>query len=216
MRVLCLLLCFTAAAADFAPVFNVRTYGAAGNGATLDSAAIQKAIDSAGSAGGGLVYFPAGQFLSGTITLRSNVTLYLSPGAVLLGSKRISDYSPKHLIYATGVSNIAIEGGGTIDGQGDAFLDKDLKPLPRPSPLIEIWNSHGIRIEDITIRKAPAWTIHPKNCDDVKIRARLIPTESISIPAATSSSVTRISKRAMTASCSRRPIAAARQGRRRT
>jgi len=188
MRVLCLLLCFTAAAADFAPVFNVRTYGAAGNGATLDSAAIQKAIDSAGSAGGGLVYFPAGQFLSGTITLRSNVTLYLSPGAVLLGSKRISDYSPKHLIYATGVSNIAIEGGGTIDGQGDAFLDKDLKPLPRPSPLIEIWNSHGIRIEDITIRKAPAWTIHPKNCDDVKIRGisllnnlRAINTDGIDI-----------------------------------
>jgi hypothetical protein len=82
----------------------------------------------------------------------------------------MEDYSPKHLIYARGVSNIAIEGGGTIDGQGDSFLDKDLKPLPRPSPLIEIWDSRGIRIQDVTIRMAPAWTIHPKNCDDVKIR----------------------------------------------
>lgn len=45
-----------------------------------------------------------------------------------------------------------------------------MKPLPRPSPLIEIWDSHGIRIQDITILKAPAWTIHPKNCDDVRIR----------------------------------------------
>ena len=55
----------------------------------MDTAAIQKAIDAANAAGGGVVHFPAGQFLSGTITLKSNVTLYLSPGAVLLGSQRI-------------------------------------------------------------------------------------------------------------------------------
>ncbi len=159
-------LCAVAAAADY----NVKSYGAAGAGKTLDTAAIQKAIDAAGVAGGGVVYFPAGRFLSGTITLKSNITLHLSPGAILLGSRRIEDYNPKHLIYAKGVENIAIEGGGAIDGQGDAFLDKDLKPLPRPSPLIEIWDSRGVRIQDITIRKAPAWTIHPKNCDGVRIR----------------------------------------------
>jgi hypothetical protein len=160
------LLCLAACAADF----GVTKYGAAGSGTALDTLAIQKTIDAAAAAGGGTVSFPAGRFLSGTITLKSNVTLHLSPGAVLLGSKRIEDYNPKHLIYARGVSNVAIEGGGAIDGQGDAFLDRDLKPLPRPSPLIEIWDSQGVRISDITIRKAPAWTIHPKNCDDVKIR----------------------------------------------
>lgn len=161
-----LVLCCAAAAAEY----NVKTYGASGNGATLDTAAIQRAIDAAAAAGGGTVYFPAGRFLSGTITLKSNVTLHLSPGSVLLGSKRIEDYKPRHLVYAQGVENIAIEGSGTIDGQGDSFLDKDLKPLPRPSPLIEIWDSRNVRISDITIRRAPAWTIHPKNCDDVKIR----------------------------------------------
>jgi len=183
-----LLLCATASAADFATVYSIKTYGASGNGKTLDTAAIQKAIDAANGAGGGVVYFPAGSFLSGTIMLKSNVTLYLSPGAVLLGSKRMEDYSPKHLIYATGVANIAIEGGGAIDGQGDSFLDKDLKPLPRPSPLIEIWDSHGIRVQDITIRKAPAWTFHTKNCDDVKVRGisllnnlRAINTDGIDI-----------------------------------
>jgi polygalacturonase len=150
----------------FAADLNVRDFGAKGDGKTLDTAAIQKAID----AGPGTVYFPAGRFLSGTIMLKSNVTLYLSPGAVLLGSTRIEDYNPKHLIYAKGVENIAIEGGGTIDGQGDAFLDKDLKPLSRPSPLIEIWDSRGVRIQDISIRKTPAWGIHPKNCNGVKIR----------------------------------------------
>jgi hypothetical protein len=171
MTYLMLLLCAAAAlGADFAPVYNVKTYGASGGGKSLDTAAIQKSIDAANAAGGGVVYFPAGSFLSGTIFLKSNVTLYLSPGAVLLGSKRIEDYNPKHLIYAQGVENIAIEGGGAIDGQGDSFLDKDLKPLPRPSPLIEIWDSRRIRIQDVTIRKAPAWTIHPKNCDDVLIR----------------------------------------------
>jgi len=169
MRLLCVLLAWTAAAADFATVYSVKTYGASGNGTTLDTAAIQKAIDAAAAAGGGIVYFPAGRFLSGTITLRSNITLHLAPGAVLLGSKRIADYNPKHLIYAKGVSNIAIEGSGTIDGQGDSFLDANLDPLPRPSPLIEILESHGVRISDVTIRKAPAWTIHPKDCDDVKI-----------------------------------------------
>jgi hypothetical protein len=170
MKILLLLLCAAAMAADLAPVYNVKNYGAAGNGKAMDTSAIQKAIDAANGAGGGVVYFPTGEFLSGTITLKSNVTLHLSPGAVLLGSKRIEDYNPKHLIYAKGVANIAIEGGGAIDGQGDAFLDKDLKPLPRPSPLIEIRDSRGIRIQDITIRKAPAWTIHPKNCNGVKIR----------------------------------------------
>jgi polygalacturonase len=157
-----LLLCLPAFAADL----NVRDFGAKGDGKTPDTAAIQKAID----AGPGVVYFPTGRFLSGTIFLKSNVTLYLSPGAVLLGSTRIEDYNPKHLIYAKGVENIAIEGGGVIDGQGDAFLDKDLKPLPRPSPLIEIWDSSNIRIQDVTIRKTPAWGIHPKNCNGVKIR----------------------------------------------
>jgi hypothetical protein len=168
--------------------YDVRTYGALGDATTLDTAAIQRAIDAANAAGGGIVNFPAGRFLSGTLTLKSNVTLYLSPGSTLLGSRRIEDYNPKHLIYAQGVHNIAIEGGGTIDGQGDLFLDKDLKPLPRPSPLIEIWDSHGIRIQDVTILKAPAWTIHPKNCDDVKIRGvsllnnlRAINTDGIDI-----------------------------------
>ncbi|HKB90201.1 MAG TPA: glycoside hydrolase family 28 protein, partial [Opitutaceae bacterium] len=157
-------------AADPSGVFDIKAFGAVGDRKTLDTAAIQKAIDACGQAGGGKVYFPSGGFLSGTIFLRSNVTLYLSPGATLLGSTQISDYSPKHLIYATDVDNVAIEGGGTIDGQGDSFLDKDLKPLPRPSPLLEFLDSRRIRIEDVTIRMAPSWTIHPKNCEDVKIR----------------------------------------------
>jgi hypothetical protein len=88
-----------------------------------------------------------------------------------LGSTREADYPVKHLLYAKEAVNIAIEGEGAIDGQGDAFFDRDMKPAAwRPSPLIEIWDSRGIRIENLTVRNAPAWTIHPKNCDDVRIR----------------------------------------------
>lgn len=153
-----------------ASFFDVRAYGATGDRTTLDTAAIQQAIDAAHAAGGGTVYFPTGQFLSGTLYLKSNVTLHLSPGAVLLGSTQMKDYPIKHLLYAKDATNIGLEGAGAIDGQGDAFFDRDMKPLPRPSPLIELWDSRGIRIENLTVRNAPAWTIHPKNCDDVKIR----------------------------------------------
>jgi hypothetical protein len=164
------LLAAGAAAADFAHVHNVKSYGAAGDGAALDTRAIQKAIDQAAAAGGGTVWFPAGTFLSGTVVLRSRVTLHLSPGATLLGSPRIADYNPLHLVFAEGVENIAIEGGGAIDGNGDAFFDRNLKPLKRPSPLIEIRDSKNVRMQDLTVRRAPGWTIHPKNCDGVMIR----------------------------------------------
>src|SRR5574340_157726 len=156
--------------ASAASVCDVTSFGAKGDRQTLDTAAIQGAIEACNRQGGGVVYFPSGNFLSGTLVLRSNVTLHLSPGAVLWGSTRMADYSPKHLLFAQGVENVAIEGGGVIDGQGDAFLDADLKPLPRPSPLVELLDSRRIRIENVTIRKAPAWTLHARNCDDVKVR----------------------------------------------
>jgi polygalacturonase len=183
-----LLICFGAHAADF----DAKTYGAAGSGTILDTAAIQRAIDAAAAAGR-TVYLPAGRFLSSTITLKSNVTLHLSPGAVLLGSTRMEDYKPKHLIYAQGVANVAMEKAAAQSTARAMRSSIRISPLPRPSPLIEIWDSRGICIRDITIRNVPAWAIHPKNCHDVKIRGsrcsticvRSTVTASTSIPAAT-------------------------------
>jgi hypothetical protein len=160
---------FLACTAQAAGPFDVRQYGAAGDRKTLDTAAIQKAIDACAKTGG-TVYFPVGDYLSGTIVLRSNVTLHLAPGATLWGSRNIADYDPKHLIYAKDAANIAIEGGGAINGQGDTFWDANYKALARPSPLIELRNCRDVRIQDIMIRNAPGWTIHPKNCDRVRIR----------------------------------------------
>ncbi len=115
--------------------FLVTQYGAVPDGKTLNTQAIQKAIDAAFKNKGGQVIFPKGKFLSGSIQMKSNVNLYLEEDAVLLGSTNPKDYanmdfngrpvSPKNddlsqmaLILALRANNIAIKGKGTIDGQG--------------------------------------------------------------------------------------------------
>jgi hypothetical protein len=112
-------------------VYNVRDFGAKGDGATLDTAAIQAAIDACNRDHGGIVLLPAGDFLSGTIELKSNVTLHLAAAGRLLGSGKIEDYHagnglPRNngnvvLISAANAENITLEGHGTIDGQGAKF-----------------------------------------------------------------------------------------------
>lgn len=159
------------ASAATEPVFNPISYGAKGDGRTNDGPAIQKAIDASTGAGGGTVYLPAGNFLTGTIVLKSNVTLHLSVGATLWGSRRIEDYEPLHLIYANGAANVSIEGLGTINGNGDAFWEPNFKAKPkRPTPLIELVGCHNVHIRDIRIRNMPGWGIHPWDCDGVFIR----------------------------------------------
>ena len=122
--------------------FNVRALGAAGDGTSLDTQAIQGAIDAAGEAGGGTVFFPAGKYLTGTIYLRDNVRLDLDAGARILGSPNLADYpiqangfpsradrySMRALIRGEGLKNIAITGCGTIDGQGPLFRDNVASP----------------------------------------------------------------------------------------
>src|ERR1700722_2662715 len=71
-------------AASGAGAFNVRNFGATGDGKTLDSPAINRAIEAAAAAGGGTVYFPAGIYASYSIRLKSHITLYLDQGAVIL------------------------------------------------------------------------------------------------------------------------------------
>ncbi|HEU0140306.1 MAG TPA: glycoside hydrolase family 28 protein [Bryobacteraceae bacterium] len=174
MKTSAIVMLFAAAAA--AQTFDVRAHGAKGDGVTLDSPAIQKAIDAAFSAGGGVVVLPAGNYLSGTLVLKSNVSLRLYPGATLWASKRAEDYNPRRLIYAVDAENIAVEGQGTINGNGDTWWDKQTgrrsyKAMPgRPSPLLEFVNSRNVRVQDVSIRQAPGWAIHPLECDGVLIR----------------------------------------------
>jgi hypothetical protein len=119
--------------------FNVREFGARGDGVALDTVPVNRAIAECNRAGGGTVIFPAGVYMVGTIQLLSNVTLFLDAGSVLKGSGDMRDYPPMayssedrntSLIVAVGAHDIAITGRGTIDGNGDAFAfygkaDKD-------------------------------------------------------------------------------------------
>lgn len=161
-------------------VYNIREFGAVGNGQTLVTRAIQDAVDSAGAAGGGTVYFPPGRYLSGTVVLKSGVTLQLEQGAVLLGSTRIEDYPEmipsfrsytdnyvRHsLVYAENQHDIAITGKGAIDGQGEAFRWEEYRDRP---DVIRIVSCRDILIEGIKLRSSPLWMQHYLDCDNLRI-----------------------------------------------
>ncbi len=113
---------------------NILSFGAKADDRTVNTASIQRAVDSSYSLGGGTVVVPAGIFLTGTVELRSNVDLYLERGAVLKGSPSLSDYRPYQspsfsspstygIIFAKQAVNISISGLGTIDGNETVFFD---------------------------------------------------------------------------------------------
>jgi polygalacturonase len=114
-----------------AKIYNVRDFGAKGDGTTIDTVAVQTAIDTCSRELGGTVLVPAGDFVIGTVDLKSHVTLHLATKGRLLGSPRKEDYRPGAgiprsngnvvLLGAAGIENLTIEGNGTIDGNGLKF-----------------------------------------------------------------------------------------------
>ena len=111
----------------------VRAYGAKGDGVTLDTVAINAAVQDCHSRGGGTVVIEAGTYRTGTIRLLDNITLKLEPGSTVLGSENLADYPDlsrssedrgSALILAENAHNVAVVGEGTIDGNGRAFIDK--------------------------------------------------------------------------------------------
>jgi hypothetical protein len=159
-------------------MYNVINYDALGDGTTVNTKAIQAAIDAATAAGGGTVVVPPGGYVTGTIYLKDYVTLYLEPGATLFGSQDLSDYPEmashkrsghltRHLVVAKGVHDIAIRGQGTIDGQGEAFWEPQSDPhrwiraqAQRPSPMVQIIDCYDVLIEDIRLTNPAGWTLH--------------------------------------------------------
>lgn len=161
-------------------IWDAYNYGAKGDGKIIDTQAIQSAIDSCYRAGGGKVLLESGKFLSGTIYIKSNVTLSIGSGATLLGSDNPSDYPmlktnylaasgeypiDKSLIYAENAENIAITGNGTIDGRGD-----DLEPMSRPRPHIIVFRScNNIKVRNIRLYNAAFWVQKYQSCNNLLI-----------------------------------------------
>lgn len=187
-----LVACFSVLSANAAEqaiqLFNVRDYGAVGNGTTLDTAAIQSAIDACTEAGGGKVRVPAGHYVIGTVEIKSNVTLSLEHGAELWGSQDMKDYPTRELrparegqsqclLYAEDATNIRLEGLGVIDGRGtpDAFPKRRGKD-DRPR-LIRFENCERVTFSGLTYKNPAFWGIHLVDCKDVyftgvKVRMR--------------------------------------------
>lgn len=161
--------------------YNVTDFGAVADGTTLNTPAIQKAIDACAAAGGGTVWLPAGTWLSGTLRLKSHVTLHLEPGCTLLGSPNLADYPPKtpaiesrvnlycsrSLVYAENVDDVAIEGSGTLDGNGMAFHRKPY--LERPF-LLRVINCRDVRVENVRMQNSGCWNQHFLACQRVLVR----------------------------------------------
>ena len=110
-----------------AQTYDIRSFGAVADGKTINTSAIQSAIDSCRRNGGGTVVVPAGTYLTGTIQLFGSIELRVETGGVLKGSANLSDYylngRKLGLIYTENSESVSITGGGDIDGNGDAFVD---------------------------------------------------------------------------------------------
>lgn len=185
MKRLLLLLSFVFASFNInAADFNIVKYGAVSDTTKLSTKALQRAIDICSAAGGGRVVVPAGSYKIGSIFLKSNVHLHLERGATLYGSTKLEDYKPVktdyvsfrtqqqtiQLIFADKVSNVVIDGYGTIDGQGRAFVKRAVtdEGITRPH-LLRFIQSQDITIRNITLRNSGCWMQHFLACDRIKI-----------------------------------------------
>ena len=139
---------------------------------------VQREIDAVAERGGGVVRVAAGEHEARPFVLRSNVTLELAEGAVLLASTNIADYAAalgeRCFVGAEGATNVAIVGRGVIDGRGAEFREvAGLKGESQPQALpvlMRFTRCRGLRLENFTYRRGAAWGCHLRNCDGVEVR----------------------------------------------
>ena len=169
--------------------YVITDFGAKTDSVFDNASAIQKAIDECSSNGGGSVIVPAGKrFMTGPFQLKSNVDLHLEPNSSIVANPDESIYTESAFgenrgegmmwISAKDAENISISGTGTLDGNGVAFMGKELddsfelKPVtdfdPRPHVLTLV-NVTKLNIRDITIRNSAYWTVHLVGCYDAMI-----------------------------------------------
>ncbi len=181
-----------------ARVYNIRNFGAKGDGKTLDTAALQAAIDACTREGGGTVLVPSGTFVIGTTELTSNVTLRLAASATLLGSGDGRDYHAVSavplsgdstlgdgnwaLLFAVEAKNVTVEGSGTIDGQGQLFNNSAQKDKPPPAGIsgaqrpyhLLFHRCHNIVVRDIELLRCAFHSIRVIQSERVRMEGLYI------------------------------------------
>ena len=176
------LLAVLAAPAVGAPICRVTDHGARGDGKTLDTRALQAAVDACAGRGGGTVVVPGpAVYSTGTILLKDGVTLHLEAGAVLQGTRNLDDYVVLDpfvdgvgatrgacLIGADGARDIAITGQGTIDGQGHLW-ERGAPDHGRRPMLVRLVRSRNIVLRGVTLTRPAAWTCNLYQCRRVRI-----------------------------------------------
>jgi polygalacturonase len=165
-------------------VFDPRDFGAKADGQTLDTKAIQAAMDACHQAGGGRVCLHGGRFRSGTLRFKSHVILHIEAGATLVGSTNVEDYpstpsrhpsytgelvTGKMFLHAEDAHNIGIEGRGTVDGSGEAWVEG---PYGFPSfhhrpRLLHFVACENVQIRGVTFRNSGSWTLSFLDCRDM-------------------------------------------------
>lgn len=166
------------AAADSPPRASrdVSEFGVKGDGAAVETALIQGAIDACAVDGGCTLHFPAGRYVTGTLYFRDNITLDLAPGAVLATSTRVEDYTAPALLYGKGVNTIALTGGGEIQAGPVPAADETSvhNPGSRLLSLVLIENAANVRISGVRFLRSPVWTVTLRVVDGASIGDVLI------------------------------------------
>jgi len=157
--------------------FDVRKFGALGDGTTLDSPAIQRAIDAAAAVGGGArVLLPGGRkFLSGTLVLRSGIDFHLADDAELVVSADPAQYRNRALLIADGAVGLTISGTGNLNGRAREFmtgydeanewwLPKEFRPR-----MFSLTACRDLEVRDLSFSEAPSWGLHLMGCERVLV-----------------------------------------------
>jgi polygalacturonase len=165
-------------AAQAPKVCRVQDYGAKGDGVTLDTVAIQRAIDDCAGKSGVVRLGGAAKFVSAPLVLKSHVVLEIAEGTTLEGSTNHNDYPEieefhqrgrQSLLSSRGAEDITIRGGGVIDGRGESWWPNRAEGYTRPR-LVVFDHSKHIVMENVTVQNSPMWQIVPYYSEDLTFR----------------------------------------------
>ena len=181
------------------PLFDIRDYGAVGDGRTVNTAAINAAVQAAQEKNG-VVVIQGGDFVSGTVKLASGITLHIAVDGVLRASRDSSGYDPMALLWCEKAQEVVIEGPGRILGEGEAWWKPPRKRAPRtppatfvlqeamdmhfdakrgkrgrrPSPFIRLQESSEVTVRNLIIENSPGWTLSIDGCEGVRVTGVVI------------------------------------------